>query len=67
MLLTEAGLIGVLGAAAGLALAHLAVELVARQLPVAAPPLTGLAVEPLELALVVAAVAIALAGAALRA
>jgi putative ABC transport system permease protein len=63
----EATLVGLMGAAAGLLLAHAAVELLARQLPVAAPPLSGLAFDPMEIVIVLAALAVSWIGAAVPA
>ena len=60
----EAALIALLGTAAGLLLAHAAVELIGRRLPASAPSLTGWTAHPAEAALVLAAGAVALFGAA---
>lgn len=60
----EAALIALLGTAAGLSIAHAAVEWIARRLPPSAPSLTGWTFHPGELVLVLAAAAVALLGAA---
>lgn len=60
----EAALIALLGAAAGLLLAHAAVGWIAYGLPASAPPLTGWTLHAGEGALVLAAGAVALLGAA---
>lgn len=67
MVLAEAVLLGAIGAVLGLALAHAAIELIGRQLPAAAPSLDGTLVEPWELGVAVAAVALAAMGALLPA
>ncbi len=63
----EATLVGLLGATSGLVLAHTAVEVLARHLPTAAPPLSGMAFDPLEIGIVLAALLVSWIGAALPA
>lgn len=60
----EAVLIALLGTAAGLVIAHGAVEWIGQRLPASAPGLTGWAVHPGEAALALSACAVALLGAA---
>lgn len=63
----EATFVGCLGAAVGLLVAHTAVEVLSRFLPSAAPPLSGMAFEALEIVIVLAALGVSWIGAALPA
>jgi putative ABC transport system permease protein len=67
VVMLEASLVGLLGAAAGMLSAHTLVEVVSRYLPSAAPPLTGWAFDPLQAWIVLAALVVSWVGAALPA
>lgn len=67
LVVLEATFIGLLGAAVGLLVAHTAIEVLSRHLPSAAPPLSGMAFDPMEIAIVLAALVVSWIGAALPA